>query len=237
MRKSIETLIGEMKTKMSGYVVLLQYWYMNLCVKAEPASLLSVSVIDEEGEESNIEHVVSVSLANDYQFELYPHDQKMTYAISRAIKEAHPEFKIDIRTEDDGNASEEDDDQEKVIVCTMPEVNKDRHDTLMDGVGTLYDQCKAKLDANHAIYKARLTTKLVGSSEEDSKEAEDKLEEVYSKHDEIAQQYKENKEKEIEEAYQRYLDEQTAKQNEEDEKAAARGVNAGRKFRIDQEEE
>ena len=78
---------------------------------------------------------------------------------------------------------------------------------------------------------------LVGSSEEDTKEAEDKLEEVYSKHDEIAQQYKENKEKEIEEAYQRYLDEQTAKQNEEDEKAAARGVNAGRKFRIDQEEE
>ena len=131
----------------------------------------------------------------------------------------------------------EDDDQEKVIVCTMPEVNKDRHDTLMDGVGTLYDQCKAKLDANHAIYKARLTTKLVGSSEEDTKEAEDKLEEVYSKHDEIAQQYKEAKEKEIEEAYQRYLDEQTAKQNEEDEKAAARGVNAGRKFRIDQEEE
>jgi len=237
MRKSIETLIGEMKTKMSGYVVLLQYWYMNLCVKAEPASLLSVSVIDEEGEESNIEHVVSVSLANDYQFELYPHDQKMTYAISRAIKEAHPEFKIDIRTEDDGNASEEDDDQEKVIVCTMPEVNKDRHDTLMDGVGTLYDQCKAKLDANHAIYKARLTTKLVGSSEEDTKEAEDKLEEVYSKHGEIAQQYKENKEKEIEEAYQRYLDEQTAKQNEADEKAAARGVNAGQQFKMNEDDE
>jgi ribosome recycling factor len=237
MRKSIETLIGEMKTKMSGYVVLLQYWYMNLCVKAEPASLLSVSVIDEEGEESNIEHVVSVSLANDYQFELYPHDQKMTYAISRAIKEAHPEFKIDIKTEDDGNASEEDDDQEKVIVCTMPEVNKDRHDTLMDGVGTLYDQCKAKLDANHAIYKARLTTKLVGSSEEDTKEAEDKLEEVYSKHGEIAQQYKENKEKEIEEAYQRYLDEQTAKQNEADEKAAARGVNAGQQFKMNEDDE
>ncbi|MBQ9571074.1 MAG: hypothetical protein IJR30_06865, partial [Prevotella sp.] len=124
MRKSIETLINEVKTKMSGYVVLLQYRYMNLCVKAEPASLLSVSVIDEEGEESDIEHVASASLANDYQFEIYPHDKKMTYAISRAIKEAHPEFKIDIRTEDDGNASEEDDDQEKVIVCTMPEVNK-----------------------------------------------------------------------------------------------------------------
>ena len=194
MRRSIETLIDEMKTKMSGYVVLLQYRYMNLCVKAEAAALLSITVIDEEGEEKDLEAVASAALGNEYQFEIYPNDKKMTYAISRGIKEAHPEFKIDIRTEDDGNASEEDDDQEKVIVCTMPEVNKDRHDTLMDGVGTLYDQCKAKLDANHAIYKARLTAKLVGSSDEDIKEAEDKLEEVYSKHGEIAQQYKENKE-------------------------------------------
>ena len=151
MRRSIETLIDEMKTKMSGYVVLLQYRYMNLCVKAEAAALLSITVIDEEGEEKDLEAVASAALGNEYQFEIYPNDKKMTYAISRGIKEAHPEFKIDIRTEDDGNASEEDDDQEKVIVCTMPEVNKDRHDTLMDGVGTLYDQCKAKLDANHAI--------------------------------------------------------------------------------------
>ena len=237
MRKSIETLIDEMKTKMSGYVVLLQYRYMNLCVKAEAAALLSITVIDEEGEEKDLEAVASAALGNEYQFEIYPNDKKMTYAISRGIKEAHPEFKIDIRTEDGGNASEEDDDQEKVIVCTMPEVNKDRHDTLMDGVGTLYDQCKAKLDANHAIYKARLTTKLVGSSEEDTKEAEDKLEEVYGKHGEIAQQCKENKEKEIEEAYQRYLNDQTAKQTAADEKAAARGENAGQAFNINQEDE
>jgi ribosome recycling factor len=237
MRKSIETLIDEMKTKMSGYAVLLQYRYMNLCVKAEPAALLSISVIDEEGEESDLESVASACLANDYQFEIYPHESKMVFAISKGIKEAHPEFKIDIRTEDGGNASEEDNDQEKVIICTMPEVNKDRHDTLMDGVGTLYDQCKAKFDANHAIYKARLTTKLVGSSEEDTKEAEDKLEDIYNKHQEICLQYKEEKVKEIEEAYQHYLAEQAEKQTAADEKAAARGVNAGQQFNINQEDE
>ena len=236
MRRSIENLIDEMKTKMSGYVVLLQYRYMNLCVKAEAAALLSITVIDEEGEEKDLEAVASAALGNEYQFEIYPNDKKMTYAISRGIKEAHPEFKIDIRTEDGGNAAE-DDDQEKVIVCTMPEVNKDRHDTLMDGVSTLYDQCKAKLDANHAIYKTRLTAKLVGSLEEDIKEAENKLEEVYGKHGEIAQQCKENKEKEIEEAYQRYLNDQTAKQTAADEKAAARGENAGQAFNINQEDE
>ena len=101
----------------------------------------------------------------------------------------------------------------------------------------LYDQCKAKLDANHTIYKSRLTTKLLGSSKEDAKEAEDKLEEIYNKHDEICLQYKDAKLKEIEEAYQRYLKEQAEKQTAADEKAAARGVNAGQQFNINQEDE
>ncbi len=235
MRKSIETLIDEMKTKMSGYAVLLQYRYMNLCVKAEPAALLSISVIDEEGEESDLESVASACLANDYQFEIYPHESKMVFAISKGIKEAHPEFKIDVKSEENSNDSGED--ENKYILCTMPEVNKDRHDTLLDGVNTLYDQCKGKLDTNHTVYKSRLTAKLLGGSEEETKEAEDKLEEVYNKHDEICLQFKSDKIKEIEEAYQRYLTEQANKQAEEDEKAAARGVNAGQAFNINQEDE
>lgn len=235
MRKSIETLIDEMKTKMSGYAVLLQYRYMNLCVKAEPAALLSISVIDEEGEESDLESVASACLANDYQFEIYPHESKMVFAISKGIKEAHPEFNIDVMTEEGGNDSDEE--ENKYILCTMPEVNKDRHDTLLDGVNTLYDQCKGKLDTNHTVYKSRLTAKLLGGSEEETKEAEDKLEEVYNKHDEICLQFKSDKIKEIEEAYQRYLTEQANKQAEADEKAAARGENAGQAFNINQEDE
>ena len=235
MRKSIETLIDEMKTKMSGYAVLLQYRYMNLCVKAEPAALLSISVIDEEGEESDLESVASACLANDYQFEIYPHESKMVFAISKGIKEAHPEFKIDVKSEENSNDSGED--ENKYILCTMPEVNKDRHDTLLDGVNTLYDQCKGKLDTNHTVYKSRLTAKLLGGSEEETKEAEDKLEEIYNKHDEICLQYKDAKLKEIEEAYQRYLKEQAEKQTAADEKAAARGENAGQAFNINQEDE
>lgn len=235
MRKSIETLIDEMKTKMSGYAVLLQYRYMNLCVKAEPAALLSVSVIDEEGEEADLESAASACLASDYQFEIYPHESKMIFAISKGIKEAHPEFKIEVKSEDNSNDSGED--ESRYLLCTMPEVNKDRHDTLLDGVNTLYDQCKAKLDTNHTVYKSRLTAKLLGGSEEETKEAEDKLEEVYNKHDEICLQFKSDKLKEIEEAYQRYLKEQAEKQAEADEKAAARGENAGQAFNINQEDE
>lgn len=233
MRKSIGALINEMKSKMSGYAVMLQYRYMNLCVKAEPAALLSFTVTDDEGEETNLEEVASASLANDYQFEIYPHDPKMVFAICKGIKEAHPEFKIDTRTEEGDGESE----NQVVIVCTMPEVNKDRHDVLIDGVDTLYDQCKAKLDANHATYKARLTAKLVGFSEGDVQEAEDELEKVYKMHDDTCLQYKETKVKEIEEAYQRYLDEQKKKQDAADERAAARGENTKTQYRVNQREE
>ena len=234
MRKSIEALISEMKSKMSGYAVMLQYRYMNLCVKAEPAALLSFTVTDDEGEETNLEEVASAGLANDYQLEIYPNDQKILFAICKGIKEAHPEFKIDTRTEESDEESEE---NQVVIVCTMPEVNKDRHDLLIEGVDTLYDQCKAKLDANHATYKTRLTAKLVGSSEDDIQEAEDELEKVYKTHDDICLEYKEEKVKEIEEAYQRYLDEQKKKQDAADERAAARGENAKTQYRVDQSEE
>lgn len=234
MRKSIEALISEMKSKMSGYAVMLQYRYMNLCVKAEPAALLSFTVTDDEEEETNLEDIASAGLANDYQFEIYPYDPKMVFAICKGIKTAHPEFKIDTRTEESDEESEE---NQVVIVCTMPEVNKDRHDLLIEGVDTLYDQCKAKLDANHAAYKTRLTAKLVGSSEDDIQEAEDELEKVYKTHDDICLEYKEEKVKEIEEAYQRYLDEQKKKQDAADERAAARGENAKTQYRVDQSEE
>jgi ribosome recycling factor len=195
---------------------------------------LSFTVTDDEGEETNLEDVASAGMANDYQFEIYPNDPKMVFAICKGIKTAHPEFKIDTRTEESDEESEE---NQVVIVCTMPEVNKDRHDLLIEGVDTLYDQCKAKLDANHATYKTRLTAKLVGSSEGDVQEAEDELEKVYKTHDDICLEYKEEKVKEIEEAYQRYLDEQKKKQDAADERAAARGENAKTQYRVDRSEE
>jgi len=234
MRRNIEALINEMKSKMSGYAVMLQYRYMNLCVKAEPVALLSFTVTDDEGEESNLEDVASACLANDYQFEIYPHDPKMVFAICKGIKEAHPEFKMDTRTEESDEESEE---NQVVIVCTMPDVNKDRHDVLIDGVGTLYDQCKAKLDANHAIFKTRLTPKLVGLSDEDIQEAEDELEKIYKMHDDTCLQYKDEKVKEIEEAYQRYLDKQQQKKDADDERAAARGEDVKMQYRVGQEDD
>jgi hypothetical protein len=56
-------------------------------------------------------------------------------------------------------------------------------------------------------------------------------------HTDSIDKMKADKLEEIEEAYQHYLADQTAKQTAADEKAAARGVNAGQAFNINQEDE
>lgn len=71
MKRSIISLYEAMEDKLSGYVSIANYRYMNLCVKAEEVSLLSVRV-NIEGEEKNIEDVAQVSKKGDYQFVAIP---------------------------------------------------------------------------------------------------------------------------------------------------------------------
>ena len=70
MRKAIEILIGEMESKLGGYAGLLNYRFLNLCVKAEPVALISVVIKDKEGDTRNIEDVARTMLINKYQFEI-----------------------------------------------------------------------------------------------------------------------------------------------------------------------
>ena len=70
-------MIGECNSKMNGYAVLLNYRYMNLCVKAEPASLLNVSVVCED-RPLDIEQVADVTISpDDFHFEVYPKDSDL----------------------------------------------------------------------------------------------------------------------------------------------------------------
>ena len=81
---------------MEGYTVLLSYRYMNLCVKAEIASVVPVGVIDE-GTEFDIEEVADVAIANEYQMVVYPKYPELLRPIIAGIAEAHPEFKLSIK--------------------------------------------------------------------------------------------------------------------------------------------
>ena len=222
MRKAIEILISEMESKLGGYAALLNYHFMNLCVKAEPMALISISVRDNEGEVRNLEDVAFAMLADDYTFEIIPKDMSLLYAICKGMFNDHPELKQDVITPSDDNRLFREDENEQHILCRVPEVNKDRHDFLMDAVKTLYDQCKVEVDKTNVAYSAKLIAKISGMSEEEIEEAKNKLEDSQQKYAKICDDYLAAKQKEIEDAYQRYLDEQKAKKAKQDEIDATR---------------
>ena len=218
MRIAIESLIHEMESRLGGYVTLLIYRYANLCVKAQPMSLLSVAVEDDEQGVMNIEQVAGVKLLDDFQIEVVPYDPRFNFPLCKAIKEEHPEFKQDLVKPE--NASEED---ERRLILTMPEVNKDRRDTLIDSVNVLYDGCKVQLDKTSAEYRMKLEKKKVTlPSDNERDEAQVALDTSIKTHHDMIDNVKADKIKEIEEAYQHYLDEQTSKKVKADEMEAAR---------------
>ena len=222
-----------MEGRLNGYVTLLIYRYANLCVKAQPMALLSAEIIDDEVGVMKIEHVAGVTMPDEYHLRLVPFDSRIIFPLCKAIKKEHPEFNQELVIPEDGA-----DDEQRHLILTMPVVNKDRRDALLQSVDTLYDGCKAKMDKTCAEYRLKLEKKIVVLPTDDERnEAKDALEAAIKNYQGLVDTTKADKVKEIEEAYQRYLDEQTSKRNKADEAAAARGEHAGRQMRVGVTEE
>ena len=222
-----------MEGRLNGYVTLLIYRYANLCVKAQPMALLSAEIIDDEVGVMKIEHVAGVTMPDEYHLRLVPFDSRIIFPLCKAIKKEHPEFNQELVIPEDGA-----DDEQRHLILTMPVVNKDRRDALLQSVDTLYDGCKAKMDKTCAEYRLKLEKKIIVlPSDDERNEAKDALEAAIKNYQGLVDTTKADKVKEIEEAYQRYLDEQTAQRNKADETAAARGEHAGRQMRVGATEE
>lgn len=233
MKIAIENLIREMEGKLSGFTTLLIYRYANLCVKAQPMALLSAEIIDDELGEMKIEEVAGVTMPDEYHLKLIPYDPRFNFSLCKAIKKEHPEFKQELVAPEDA-----DDEKERYLILTMPEVNKDRRDALIQAVDTLYDGCKAKIDKTCADYRLKLEKKIVAlPSDDERNEAKDAMEAKIKTYKGLVDTTKAEKVKEIEEAYQRYLNEQTAQRDKADETAAARGEHAGRQMRVGDSDE
>lgn len=193
---------------MSGYVGLLNFRYLNLCVKAEIASLLPV-IVFIDGQEANIEEVANVNMPNEYQLGVFPKDPSQLSDIIEAIYEAHPEFKMEKKSTGDTE-----DESSQFVLYTMPEVDKDRHDLLMDAVKSLYDECRARLKTIYSEYQAKFAELLVKVSPQEAEEAKKALDDLNDKCHEMVVDLLNKKQDEIEEAYQRYLTEQVEKLSE-----------------------
>lgn len=212
MRNSIKILLGELDAKLTGHAGLLNYRYMNLCIKAEPAALLSLTVTDIEGNVYNIEEVADTMIPDDFSFEFVPREMAMLPFIQKGIAETHPEFKQEvIKPQDDEHffvANSADYDKERHIICTMPEVDNNRYDLLKQSVKALYDERVVEMDKIKAEYTKTLSDRTADLPKEEADEAKDKLEELFKRYSEICKTYRDNKVKEIEESHQKWLADQ-----------------------------
>ena len=169
MNVFITSQIESVEKKMAGYHALLSYRYSNLCVKADPTSLLSVTLV-MGSTEKDIEEVAEVAKPkDDYHLIVIPKMQ-----------------------------------QHRFLLYEMPEVDKDRRDFLNQAVDSLYDECKARIEAVTNDQKMTFAEFLSGKPEE-LKEANDQLNKSHDDYMAKIQSLLNLKRQEIEEGYQRYL--------------------------------
>lgn len=233
MKLSSTILLGEAQQKMSGYSVLMLYKLSLFSVEADPMALLDITV-----EQSlKLEDLAEVVVPNEVQFAIYPKEPEFLFSICKAISLAHPDYKIDLKTEEsetDSNtdASEEESNIPQIIYCTMPEVNEDRRDKGIDYVKVIYEKTKKRIEEARASCEKKLVEKQHNDPKE-LDEARENLKEDYEKYLELCESQKKEKEESIENAYQLYLSKEKAKAEKEMEEKAAKRPDAGKSMKID----
>ena len=234
MKQTILNYLDEAQKKMSGYAALFNYRLMNLCIKASPEALLPIEV-EYKGSNLPIEDVALARNApgREDQFEIYPKDRDYLIPILKGMKVVHPEFKIELK---DIEQSEEEE-KDQFILATMPEVDDVRHEVLTDAVGALSDECDGKIQAVFTYYSGQIAIKLAGAPPDEVNEAKDALQEVFDNHKDICKQFRDAKEKEIEDAYQLFQAQKAEKQAQLAEKQAALGEQAGQQMKWSQDDE
>lgn len=225
MTFQILDILNNMEGRLYGYCTLLAYRYMNLCVKSEPVSLLSSQAVID-GNYYQLENVIRLTKPDDSCLHLFPIDQMLIPNICQAILLEHPEFKQDIV--DDPYAKKESDDKPvpKMIVLTVPPVDKDRKDDMLDMVNALFEDCDKRMKLDFDVAAAKAGIAAVSLPKETQEETKKAFEDSYNNFVEQAKKYKENKIKEIEDAYSRWCETNECNERKEKEEEEAKGQDA-----------
>ena len=192
-----KTQLNSAEKKMAAYMTLLNFRYMNLCVKAEAGSLIPVTV-NILGEDMNIEDVAEVGIPDDYHLAVIPKNDEYLESIIQAVAFAHPEFKLDMKSTKMGA------EERKMLEYEMPQVDKNRYDLLTQAVKSLYDEATVKIDQVYVDEKAGYT-ELLSQKPEDLDEVNSELDRI---HDETLRNIlstRDDKLQEVEDGYLRYL--------------------------------
>ena len=193
MNNYLSAEITVFQQKMGGYLTLFNYRMMNLCVKAEPAALMPATI----------------ERPDDYHFKITPKNQNNLQAVIEGIFEVHPEFKMEEKTEK--NIVNED---ERYVFYTMPDVDKDRRDLLNETSKAFHKECLARLDAEFAKQSGTFVELLTNVPVEEANEAHEAIKEIYDNSKDEADQLLKAKLSEIEDGYQRYLEQEAERANQ-----------------------
>ncbi len=230
MTKEISLLLGELKARLNAYVGLMGYRFSNLCVKSDPVAMLPIEV-EINGQLYHIEDTCDITKPNDFQLMLYLKSDDLINQLSRGVLAVHPELKqermaiLDNEKHDEVLVQDMPVDAKVLrysIRLTMPTVNKDRHKVLTDTVKALYDDTLANIDGNCGVYTERIPVELQGQPNiaEEADEAKKALKKLHDDFVNLAQNLRDKKTEEIEDAYQKYLDGEHEIMEEEERKAA-----------------
>jgi len=238
MRRATIREFDSLGEKYTNFIGVMDFRFKNLCIKADPMALLPVKILIE-GELQNIEQCANVAKDNDYQFMVFPKYEEDLGQIAKGIFESHPEFKIEGKTmpvesvDEDGNDQTED---IKYLVVTMPEVNNDRYKVLKDAVDAIYQDCKIQMESADTISKSKFAELAPGETKEDLDKLDKGLkklkEQWYGQRDKIYQA----KLDEIEEAHNNWLVEQKIQMMQFTESEDARGQEAAHSMKFYQKD-
>ena len=238
MKRAIVNQLSMLSEQLKGYVSALNYRYMNLCVKAEEASLLPIQV-PIEGEPKNLEDVAYAGKRNgdDYSIYVIPKIQDDMRDIADAVRSYHPEFIQEIQKEtvdpQDGSGEQE----VQLLMLKMPELNDYRYDVLKQGANTFYDMCKA--DMEKARMEADMQFAALGIDEkpEDMDKVKKGVDETCDRWTKKRDQLHDEKLKEIEDAHNDWLANKQAADQKKQEEDAAHNEDVGSSMRMNSEDE
>ena len=205
MKRALSNQYDQLYEKLKGYVAMLNFRYLNMCIKVEPASLIPVKV-DTEGSEKNLEQVAMVTKKDDYRFWILPKYDDDMKAICEGIAKVHPEFRQkEMTMKIEGLEGEGTSHDVRYLQLTMPEVDDKYYKALKDAVDVFYDQCKTLMEAAANQAKAEIAVKSVGEPKEDVDGIKKEVDKLIKSSEESRDKLRDKKLKDIEEAYKNWL--------------------------------
>ena len=212
MNNYITFELTDLARKLNGYIMLFNYRLSNLCVKAEPTALMPVSVFVADAE-YNLEEVANIMKPDDFSFDVYPKNRNNLQEIISGIFDAHPEFKMELKID---KPEHEGGEERSHLLYTMPPVDKNRRKLLDETAKIFHKECKVNLDVTYAEMQPRLVEVYAQMPLLEIDEARKAFKKAYDTAKDQCDKMLEQKQSEIEEGYQRYLNEYNDQYDESD---------------------